>query len=147
MLYAGGENHFCKNRFPPPAPPPSKKLLKNNYFSSEFHCFLFLHLYKCNMSEIRSYNKPINCSYSSAKKGFIMNATIEKKIGQNIRKLRESRNMTQETLAAKFQLEGCDITRSAVAKIEVGQRHLYPDEILLIKRILKVSFDDIFDLT
>ena len=75
-----------------------------------------------------------------------MNATIEKKIGQNIRKLRESRNMTQETLAAKFQLEGCDITRSAVAKIEVGQRHLYPDEILLIKKILKVSFDDIFAL-
>ena len=76
-----------------------------------------------------------------------MNATIEKKIGQNIRKLRESRNMTQETLAAKLQLEGCDITRSAVAKIEVGQRHLYPDEIYLIKKILKVSFDDIFDLT
>ena len=76
-----------------------------------------------------------------------MNATIEKKIGQNIRKLREKRNMTQENLAAKLQLEGCDITRSAVAKIEVGQRHLYPDEILLIKKILKVSFDDIFDLT
>ena len=75
-----------------------------------------------------------------------MNATIEKKIGQNIRKLREKRNMTQENLAAKLQLEGCDITRSAVAKIEVGQRHLYPDEILLIKKILKVSFDDIFDL-
>ena len=76
-----------------------------------------------------------------------MNATIEKKIGQNIRKLREKRNMTQENLAAKLQLEGCDITRSAVAKIEVGQRHLYPDEIYLIKKILKVSFDDIFDLT
>ena len=75
-----------------------------------------------------------------------MNATIEKKIGQNIRKLREKRNMTQENLAAKLQLEGCDITRSAVAKIEVGQRHLYPDEIYLIKRILNVSFDDIFDL-
>ena len=75
-----------------------------------------------------------------------MNATIEKKIGQNIRKLREKRNMTQENLAAKLQLEGCDITRSAVAKIEVGQRHLYPDEILLIKKILEVSFDDIFDL-
>jgi hypothetical protein len=54
--------------------------------------------------------------------------------------------MTQETLAAKLQLEGCDITRSAIAKIEVGQRHLYPDEILLIKNILKVSFDEIFDI-
>ena len=75
-----------------------------------------------------------------------MNAIIEKKIGQNIRTLREKRNMTQETLAAKLQLNGCDITRSAVAKIEVGQRHLYPDEIFLIKNILDVTFEDIFDL-
>ena len=75
-----------------------------------------------------------------------MNAIIEKKIGQNIRTLREKRNMTQETLAAKLQLNGCDITRSAVAKIEVGQRHLYPDEIFLIKTILDVTFEDIFDL-
>ena len=52
--------------------------------------------------------------------------------------------MTQEVLAAKLQLNGCDITRSAVAKIEVGQRHLYPDEIILIKEILKVSYEDIF---
>ena len=73
-----------------------------------------------------------------------MNPVIEKRIGNNIRLLREKRNMTQELLAAKMQLGGCDITRSAVAKIEVGQRHLYPDEIILIKNILQVSFDEIF---
>jgi ribosomal protein S12 methylthiotransferase len=59
----------------------------------------------------------------------IMNEKIEKKIGKNIRTLRERSGITQEALAAKLQLRGCDITRSAVAKIEVGQRHLYPDEI------------------
>ena len=73
-----------------------------------------------------------------------MNAVIEKKIGNNIRILREKAGMTQEELAAKLQLKGCDITRSAVAKIEVGQRHLYPDEILLIKGILNASYEDIF---
>ena len=73
-----------------------------------------------------------------------MNAEIELKIGKNIRQIREEQNMTQETLAAKLQLNGCDITRSAVAKIEVGQRHLYPDEIVLIKEILNTSFDKIF---
>ncbi len=75
-----------------------------------------------------------------------MNALVERKIGQNIRALREKAAMTQEQLAAKLQVNGCDITRSAVAKIEVGQRHLYPDEILLIKKILDVSFDDIFSV-
>lgn len=75
-----------------------------------------------------------------------MNHTVEKRVGNNIRILREKANMTQEVLAAKLQLLGCDITRSAVAKIEVGQRHLYPDEIILIKQILKVRYEDIFEI-
>lgn len=74
-----------------------------------------------------------------------MNHTVEKRVGNNIRILREKANMTQEVLAAKLQLHGCDITRSAVAKIEVGQRHLYPDEIILIKKVLNVRYEDIFD--
>lgn len=73
-----------------------------------------------------------------------MNYNVEKRIGQNIKTLRENANMTQDMLATKLQLCGCDITRSAIAKIEVGQRHLYPDEIILIKEILNVKYDDIF---
>ena len=73
-----------------------------------------------------------------------MNKEIELRIGQNIRSARENAKMTQDVLAAKLQLRGCDLTRSAIAKIEVGQRHLYPDEILLIKEILDVSFETIF---
>ncbi len=76
-----------------------------------------------------------------------MNQNTEKKVGNNIRVLRERSNMTQELLATRMQLAGCDITRSAVAKIEVGQRHLYPDEIILIKEILNVSYEDILDLS
>ena len=75
-----------------------------------------------------------------------MNPTVEKKIGQNIRHLRERIGMTQEILAARLQLGGCDITRSAVAKIEVGQRHLYPDEIILLKGILGATYDEIFEV-
>ena len=73
-----------------------------------------------------------------------MNTDVEKRVGKNIRTLREKSKLTQEELATQLQIRGCDITRSAVAKIEVGQRHLYPDEIILVKEILKVSFDDIF---
>ena len=73
-----------------------------------------------------------------------MNKIIEKKIGANIRAIREKKKITQDELAAKLQILGCDITRSAIAKIEVGQRHLYSDEIILIKEILKTSFEEIF---
>ncbi len=75
-----------------------------------------------------------------------MNPKTEKIVGRNIRNLREKCGMTQELLAIRLQLAGCDITRSAVAKIEVGQRHLYPDEVILIKEILDVSYEDIFDI-
>ena len=75
-----------------------------------------------------------------------MNTVIEKKIGNNIRFLRERAKMTQEQVAAKLQIRGCDVTRSAVAKIEVGQRHLYPDEIVLLKEILGASYEEIFNI-
>ena len=75
-----------------------------------------------------------------------MNDEFEKKVGNNIRCLREKNKITQKILSTKLQLLGCDITRSAVAKIEVGQRHIYPDEIKLIKEILNVSYEEIFDV-
>lgn len=75
-----------------------------------------------------------------------MNKKIELQVGKNIRHLRERTGKTQEYLAGQLQLNGCDITRSAVAKIEVGQRHLYPDEIILIRKILNVSYEEIFSI-
>ena len=76
-----------------------------------------------------------------------MNNEIERKIGSNIRSLREKCGLTQEQVAAKLQVRGCDITRSSIAKIEVGQRHIYPDEIILLKEIFNVKYEDIFDIT
>ncbi len=73
-----------------------------------------------------------------------MDILIEKKVGKNLRTLRERVHMTQEEVSIKLQINGCDITRSAVAKIEVGQRHLYPDEIILFRKILHCSYEEIF---
>lgn len=75
-----------------------------------------------------------------------MNSHYEKQIGNNIRNLRIKKDLTQEQLSARLQVNGCDITRSALAKIEVGQRHIYPDEIKAIKEILNISYEDLFDV-
>ena len=72
-----------------------------------------------------------------------MDISYEKQVGENIRMIRKNNNITQEQLAAKLQIAGCDITRSALAKIEVGQRHIYPDELKAIKNILNVDYDAI----
>ena len=73
-----------------------------------------------------------------------MNLEYEYALGQNIRKLRMERKLSQEQLAAQLQTRGCDVTRSALAKMEVGQRHIYPDELKLLRELLGVSYDDIF---
>ena len=67
-----------------------------------------------------------------------MDFTYDKRLGGQIRTLRERQNWTQEQLAARLQTSGCDITRSALAKIEVGQRHLYAGEIKAIKEIFGI---------
>ena len=74
-----------------------------------------------------------------------MNIEFEKQMGRNIRHIREEKGMTQELLSAKLQLAGCDITRSAVAKIEGGQRHIYPDEIRHIRQILSTTYEELFE--
>lgn len=73
-----------------------------------------------------------------------MNAEYERALGQNIRVLRMKKGFSQEQLAAQLQVRGCDVTRSALAKIEVGQRHIYPDELRALRDILGVAFEELF---
>ena len=73
-----------------------------------------------------------------------MDSAYDRRIGQNLRALRLEQGLTQEQLAARLQVLGEDITRSALAKIEVGQRHLYPDEIKALREILAVPYDKLF---
>ncbi len=75
-----------------------------------------------------------------------MNEKTEKRIGNNLKKLRIKAGLTQDAVATKMQLAGCDITRSAIAKIEVGQRHLYADEIILLQDILHTSYEEILNI-
>jgi len=74
-----------------------------------------------------------------------MDINYEKTVGEKIRRLRIKSNLTQEQLSAKLQVLGCGITGSAMAKIEVGQRHIYVDELKALKSILKVKYEDILD--
>ena len=74
-----------------------------------------------------------------------MNKEFEYQLGQRIRTFRERRGLTQEQLAAQLQTRGCDVTRSALAKMEVGLRHIYPDELRQLKSLLGVSYGELLD--
>lgn len=69
----------------------------------------------------------------------------ERKIVENIKNLRKKAGLTQDLLATKLQLLGCDLSRSTVAKIESGERHLYVDEVWYFKKALGVSYDQLFN--
>lgn len=75
----------------------------------------------------------------------IMNKDFEKIVGNKIRSIRMKKELTQDELASMLQVKNCDITRSALAKIEVGQRHIYLDELKTIKEVLKVSYEDLLN--
>ena len=75
----------------------------------------------------------------------IMNKDFEKIVGNKIRSIRMKKELTQDELASMLQVKDCDITRSALAKIEVGQRHIYLDELKTIKEVLKVSYEDLLN--
>ena len=73
-----------------------------------------------------------------------MNQQYSKRMGSHLARLRQEKGLTQEQLAARLQVQGCDLTRSALAKIEVGQRYLYPDEIKALTEVLAVSYEQLF---
>ena len=66
------------------------------------------------------------------------------RMGRHLAQLRQDAGLTQEQLTARLQVQGCDLTRSALAKIEVGQRHLYPDEIKALTISLSIGYEQLF---
>lgn len=72
-----------------------------------------------------------------------MDKAYRTRVGTHLAWLRAQKKLTQEQLVAQVQLLGCDLTRSALAKVEVGQRMLCPDEIKALKSALNVSYEDI----
>jgi len=65
------------------------------------------------------------------------------RFGLHLQKLRNQRNLSQERFVAQLQLNGYDMSRSALAKIESGLRHVYLDDLIAFQKVLNVSFDEL----
>lgn len=65
-------------------------------------------------------------------------------IGDNVRKLRKEKNLTQEELTAKLQLLGLNIDRPMVTRIELKQREVYDYEALAIAKVLNIKIEELF---
>ena len=68
-------------------------------------------------------------------------------VGQNIERLRKSRNIKQMDFIAKMQVEGCDINPTSYSKLEGQLRAATDKEIFVIAKILGVAIEELFNNT
>ena len=61
--------------------------------------------------------------------------------GQNVRKLRIQKKMSQDQLAAKLQTEGLGVNQNSISRIETGKRIVADYELKVIAHVLSVSVD------
>lgn len=64
-------------------------------------------------------------------------------IGQNIREIRLLRGIGQTELVRKLQLDGVEITRETLVKIERGTQHIQASQLRGIKKALKTTYDEL----
>jgi transcriptional regulator with XRE-family HTH domain len=66
-----------------------------------------------------------------------MAATNQNLVGPRVRKLRTAANLSQETLSARCQAVGWDISRGTFAKIESGLRRVNDAELVILAKVLR----------
>ena len=68
----------------------------------------------------------------------------DRSIGGNLKRLRESHQISQEKLCAELQRRGCDIGRSTYAKYENGELNIRASVLIELKKIYECSYDEFF---
>ncbi|MBC6680593.1 helix-turn-helix domain-containing protein [Zhenpiania hominis] len=66
-------------------------------------------------------------------------------IGENLRQLRESANMTQEQVAAQLQLRSLPTSRSAYSQMEAGTYNIRVSELKALVEIFHTDYNTLFN--
>ncbi|MBQ2805764.1 MAG: helix-turn-helix transcriptional regulator [Clostridia bacterium] len=69
----------------------------------------------------------------------------DRRIGDNLRALRDKHDISQEKLCEELQRRGCDIGRTTYAKYESGELNVRISVLLELKKIYQCSFEDLFE--
>jgi len=69
----------------------------------------------------------------------------DRNMGDNLRRLRIDKGISQEKLCAELQRRGCDIGRTTYAKYEAGELNIRASVIIELRKIYKCSYDDFFE--
>ena len=69
----------------------------------------------------------------------------DRNIGDNLRKLRLEKKISQEKLCAELQRRGCDIGRTTYAKYESGELNIRASVLIELRKIYGCSYDAFFE--
>ena len=69
----------------------------------------------------------------------------DRNMGDNLRRLRIDKGVSQEKLCAELQRRGCDIGRTTYAKYEAGELNIRASVIIELRKIYNCTFDDFFE--
>ena len=68
----------------------------------------------------------------------------DRNMGDNLRRLRNDHNLSQEKLCAELQRRGCDIGRTTYAKYESGELNTRVSVLMELRDIYQCAYDDFF---
>ena len=63
--------------------------------------------------------------------------------GRKIAEVRKQMKKSQRQIADELQLEGLDIDKNAIQRIEAGKRFVTDIELVYISKILGISYDEL----
>lgn len=73
-----------------------------------------------------------------------MEKGIRNILGPTIKFYRKEMGLTQEELTARLNIQGIDIDRPILTKIENQSRELYDYEIYAIAKVFQIDYNDLF---
>jgi transcriptional regulator with XRE-family HTH domain len=67
--------------------------------------------------------------------------------GENVRRLRELAELSQEQIAAKVQCEGLNLTQKTISRIELGDRVVADFELAALAKVFCVTVPELLVAT
>ncbi|MCI8619867.1 MAG: helix-turn-helix transcriptional regulator [Oscillospiraceae bacterium] len=68
----------------------------------------------------------------------------DRNMGDNLRRLRQENQFSQEGICKELQLRGCDIDRSTYAKYEYGELNIRASVLITLRKIYQCAYDEFF---
>ena len=65
-------------------------------------------------------------------------------LGANLKRIRTSKNLTQEAVCAKLSVMGRSMMQNNYAQIESGKRNIFLSDLIALKEIFGISYDELF---